>query len=134
MVLMMPRLDGPLRVAKRRGRGACAVAHVQPLNGGFDADVHRQGDYAPLFAASLAVTGDLSEQVTPALHYSVTCAEDVPRVTADERAKMLERVRGKAIAERLIGICDMWPKGAMPPDFGRRRNISSKRSSSSGIA
>ena len=35
-------------------------------------------------AASLVIVGDLPDQFSPALHYSVTCAEDVPRVTRAE--------------------------------------------------
>ncbi len=40
------------------------------------------GDFGPLFAAAMLATADLAEQMNSALHYSVTCAEDVPRVTA----------------------------------------------------
>ena len=31
-----------------------------------------------------------------ALHYSVTCAEDVPRIGADDRAKALAGVRARS--------------------------------------
>ena len=44
------------------------------------------GQYAPLLAASLTVVGDLPYEFNPALFYSVTCSEDAPRVTRDERA------------------------------------------------
>ena len=40
----------------------------------------RDGDYAPLVASATAFTGDLARQMNTALHYLVTCAEDVPRV------------------------------------------------------
>jgi pimeloyl-ACP methyl ester carboxylesterase len=52
-----------------------------------------------------------------ALHYSVTCAEDVARIGADDLDKSLERVRAKSLAHRIIGVCDVWPKGIMPADF-----------------
>jgi hypothetical protein len=42
----------------------------------------KSGDDRPLLAAAQLVTGNLSEQVNVPLHYSVTCTEDVPRVSA----------------------------------------------------
>ena len=51
------------------------------------------GDFAPLVAASLVIIGDLPEQFSPPLHYSVTCAEDVPRVTRTERINGVEDER-----------------------------------------
>ncbi len=74
----------------------------------------RAGDYAPLMAASLTIVGDLPEQFNPALHYSVTCTEDVPRVTRDERANGVADDRVRALARRAIAVCDQWPKGTMP--------------------
>jgi hypothetical protein len=47
------------------------------------------GDFGPLYAGAMLVTGDLDEQSNTALHYSVTCAEDVPRVTAADAASAL---------------------------------------------
>jgi pimeloyl-ACP methyl ester carboxylesterase len=75
------------------------------------------GDYAPLVAASLMVTGDLAEQMNTALHYSVTCAEDVARIGADERAETLAHIRAKGLAEKLLAVCDVWPKGTLSSDF-----------------
>jgi len=80
-------------------------------------DRARDGDYAPLVAASLVVTADLAEQMNAALHYSVTCAEDVPRVGADERARTLAGIRAKGLAARVLAVCDLWPRGTMPADF-----------------
>jgi len=77
----------------------------------------RSGDYAPLLAASLVIVGDLPEQFNPALFYSVTCAEDVPRVTRDERMNGVADGRVRALARRAIAVCDHWPKGSYPPDF-----------------
>ncbi|HEX6137409.1 MAG TPA: alpha/beta hydrolase [Casimicrobiaceae bacterium] len=78
----------------------------------------RSGEYAPLIAASLVTIGDLPDQFNPALHYSVTCAEDVPRVTREERVNGVADGRVRALARRAIAVCDQWPKGAYPPDFG----------------
>jgi pimeloyl-ACP methyl ester carboxylesterase len=73
-------------------------------------------DYGPLIAAAMLVTGDLAEQMNAALHYSVSCAEDVPRVTAADARAALEGVRSKALAERVLAVCDVWPKGVAPAD------------------
>jgi pimeloyl-ACP methyl ester carboxylesterase len=73
------------------------------------------GDYGPLYAAAMLATADLAVQMNSALHYSVTCAEDVPRVTA--RAKdALAGVRSKALAERALAVCDVWPRGTASAD------------------
>ena len=77
----------------------------------------RDGDFAPLVAASLVVVGDLPDDFSPALHYSVTCAEDVPRVTRDERINGVADERVRALARRTLAVCDQWPKGTFPADF-----------------
>jgi len=77
------------------------------------------GDLAPLLAASLAVIGDLPDQFSPALYYSVTCAEDVPRVTRDERLNGVDDPRVRALARRALAVCDQWPKGSVAPDFAK---------------
>ncbi len=73
------------------------------------------GDYGPLYAAAMLATVDLAEQVNNALYYSVTCAEDVPRITANAK-EALTGVRSKALAERALAVCDVWPKGVAPAD------------------
>ena len=73
-------------------------------------------DYGPLIAAVMLVTGDLAEQMNTALHYAVTCAEDVPRVAGADARVALQDVRSKALAERVLAVCDVWPKGAAPVD------------------
>ena len=75
------------------------------------------GDYAPLLTGALAITNDLSEQMNTALHYSVTCAEDVPRITPEARRAIVTGVRTHVLAERILAVCDIWPRGSMPPDF-----------------
>lgn len=80
-------------------------------------DLARDGEYEPLLAASLVVVGDLPEQFNAALFYSVTCAEDVPRVTREERINGVADGRVRALAHRAIAVCDQWPKGVSPPNF-----------------
>ena len=75
------------------------------------------GEYEPLLAASLVIVGDLPDQFNPALHYSVTCAEDVPRVTREERINGVDDERVRALARRTLAVCDQWPKGTFPAGF-----------------
>jgi pimeloyl-ACP methyl ester carboxylesterase len=72
-------------------------------------------DYGPLLATAQLVTGNLTEQVNVPLHYSVTCTEDVPRASAEAR-RSLDSVRAKALAERVLAVCDVWPHGMAPAD------------------
>jgi len=74
------------------------------------------GDFGPLYAGAMLVTGDLDEQSNTALHYSVTCAEDVARVSADDSARTLATLRTKSLAERALSVCTAWPKGVAPAD------------------
>lgn len=73
------------------------------------------GDWAPLAAVAQMVTSDFAEQTTLALHYAVTCAEDVPRVAAEDRARIVG-LRSRILAERALAVCDVWPRGHQPPD------------------
>ncbi|MBK7590948.1 MAG: alpha/beta fold hydrolase [Betaproteobacteria bacterium] len=73
------------------------------------------GDFGPLLALAQAAIGDLSGQMTPALHYAVICSEDAPRVTPEER-RGLERLRSRALAASLFDVCAIWPKGTPAAD------------------
>ena len=75
------------------------------------------GEYAPLLAAAITIIGDLPYEFNPALFYSVTCSEDAPRVTADERASGVANEGERTLARRTLAVCDHWPKGRYPPDF-----------------
>ena len=50
------------------------------------------------------------------LHYSVTCAEDVPRIAADERDRALAGRRSARLAAAVLSVCDGWPRGTPPAD------------------
>ena len=77
----------------------------------------KAGDYAPL-AATLSMFDDsIDNALNAALHYSVTCAEDVPRITAAARRRALDGLASAALADRVIDVCSVWPRGAMPADF-----------------
>jgi pimeloyl-ACP methyl ester carboxylesterase len=47
------------------------------------------------------------------LHYSVTCAEDTPRITDADR-KRLDAARSRSLATKVLAVCDVWPRGAQP--------------------
>jgi pimeloyl-ACP methyl ester carboxylesterase len=71
------------------------------------------GDYGPLAAASVAFASDSAEQMNAALHFSVTCAEDVPRTGALPQPAR----RGQALAAQAIAVCNDWPHQPPPADF-----------------
>jgi pimeloyl-ACP methyl ester carboxylesterase len=77
----------------------------------------KDGEYGPVLATAVTVVGDLPEEFTPALFYSVTCAEDVPRITTEERESGVADPRARDLAQRSIEVCDHWPKGSYPSDF-----------------
>ena len=74
----------------------------------------REGDLAPLVASVSAFTGDLVHQMNIPLHYSVTCAEDVPRVGLALREQTLAGKRSARLARLTLAICDAWPAGTAP--------------------
>jgi pimeloyl-ACP methyl ester carboxylesterase len=77
------------------------------------------GDFGPLFAATQATNTNLAERLNAALHFSVTCAEDVPRITPDARANALAGIQTRGLADNVIKVCDVWPRGNMPADFAQ---------------
>ena len=74
-----------------------------------------KGDWSPLAAVAQMVTSDLAEQTNIALHYAVTCAEDVPRVVPEDRARIVG-LRSRPLVERALSVCDVWPKGRQPAE------------------
>jgi pimeloyl-ACP methyl ester carboxylesterase len=77
------------------------------------------GDFGPLFAATQATNTSLAERLNAALHFSVTCAEDVPRITPDVRAKALAGLPTRGLADNVVKVCDVWPRGSVPADFAQ---------------
>jgi pimeloyl-ACP methyl ester carboxylesterase len=75
------------------------------------------GELAPLFAANPLLSGNFAEQMNAALHFSVTCAEDAPRIRPDSEREALAGLPSRRIAERTIAVCGVWPRGRMPADF-----------------
>jgi pimeloyl-ACP methyl ester carboxylesterase len=77
----------------------------------------RDGDFAPLAAVVSAFDDVLEGELNAALHYSVTCAEDAPRITPERKRAALQGARTAGLVERVIDVCGAWPHGAMPADF-----------------
>jgi len=75
------------------------------------------GDFAPMMAAAMLSAGDLEQTLNLALHYAVTCAEDAPRVTADDMNRILATLRAPALASRNLAACEGWPRPALPEGF-----------------
>ena len=76
-----------------------------------------QGDLGPILASVSAASGNLAEQMNAALHFSVTCAEDVPRIRPGMEKETLAGLPTRRLAEQTIAVCGVWPRGTMPADF-----------------
>ena len=75
------------------------------------------GDFAPLLAAGMLFTSDLSRTMNLALHYAVTCAEDAPRVAPGAAERVYASLRAPALAQRNLAACEGWPHASLPADF-----------------
>jgi len=75
------------------------------------------GDYAPLAATLSLLDDSFDNAISAALYYSVTCAEDVPRITPAARVRALAGVPVGRLVSQLVDVCRAWPRGAIPADF-----------------
>jgi len=73
-------------------------------------------DFGPLLAVASFLTGEVARDVDTALYYSVACADDAARLTPEHVAAALAGVEARALAERLVALCKLWPHGDAPPD------------------
>jgi len=78
-----------------------------------------KGEFAPLLAANPNASTRESEQTNAALHFSVTCAEDVPRITPESEKAVLGDLPTRRLAQQTIAVCGVWPRGAVPADFAK---------------
>jgi pimeloyl-ACP methyl ester carboxylesterase len=76
-----------------------------------------RGDFNPLLAQNLEFADDISENLSIGMHLSVICAEDVPRITPGDLARLKDSFFGRALVDDFIGACKVWPKGEVPRDF-----------------
>jgi pimeloyl-ACP methyl ester carboxylesterase len=76
-----------------------------------------RGDFNPLLAQNLEFADDISENLSIGMHLSVICAEDVPRITPEDLAKLGGSFFGRALVDDFIAACATWPRGKVPADF-----------------
>ncbi|MDR2245009.1 MAG: alpha/beta hydrolase [Burkholderiales bacterium] len=76
-------------------------------------------DFAPLLALTQSFSSTLEGQMNPALYYAITCAEDVPRVSGEERATLqTDLPHVGALAAQSFAACERWPAATLPDDWG----------------
>ena len=71
-------------------------------------------DFAPLVAQAMAMDAGLYR----GLFYAVACAEDAPFITAGEAAALGEGTYFGDMSRTMRRVCQAWPRGQLPPDFG----------------
>jgi pimeloyl-ACP methyl ester carboxylesterase len=76
-----------------------------------------RGDFGPLLAANPLLSSNIPEQINTALHFSVTCAEDAPRITPGMEERALAGLLTQHLAQQLIAVCEIWPHGTVAADF-----------------
>ncbi len=76
-----------------------------------------EGDFNPLLAQNLEFADDVSENLSIGMHLSVICAEDIPRITPDDLAKLGHSFFGLALVDDFVRACKLWPRGEVPKDF-----------------
>ncbi len=75
------------------------------------------GDFSPLLAAAQALTSSLSEQMNAALHFSVTCTEDFPRIREGDEERALANLPTRTLARHVLAVCAIWPRGTPAVEF-----------------
>jgi pimeloyl-ACP methyl ester carboxylesterase len=74
-----------------------------------------QGRFAPLFGLSSALGGGRDMKLAAGLHFSVVCAEDLPRLGLAPHAPAKDF--GDGFAELYRRVCASWPRGSVPAAF-----------------
>lgn len=75
--------------------------------------------YAPLVRASESMMEGMGQMLSPGMHQSVVCTEDVPLYKLDHN--LVEKTRdtylGTEFLDSLKTSCSVWPRGVMDEDF-----------------
>ena len=82
--------------------------------------IHRatEGDYSGLLALASTGVGDIAEEMSLGMRYSVVCAEDAPRANDEIIAREAGGTfAGAAFAKAFLKPCEFWPRGEIPDDF-----------------
>jgi pimeloyl-ACP methyl ester carboxylesterase len=72
-----------------------------------------RGRWEPLVGLSSALGGGPAARLAEGMHFSVVCAEDLPRHTADAPGADF----GDSLARTYREVCAHWPRGAVPAAF-----------------
>ncbi len=76
-----------------------------------------EGRYATLLAQSEMILGDVETAINLAMHNSVVCSEDWPRIDRDASALGESTYLGTAVTDALDSLCARWPVGPVDADF-----------------
>lgn len=76
-------------------------------------DEASQGRYGPLMSLSQLMVGNVGDQMTRGMQWSVICAEDAGRYREDGR--IADTIFGPEVARMFFAACRTWPTGT-PPD------------------
>lgn len=74
-----------------------------------------RGRFVPLVGLGGAMAGGREAQIASGMHFSVVCAEDMPRLPAN--AELPGADFGEGFANLYRRACEGWPRGLVPPAF-----------------
>jgi pimeloyl-ACP methyl ester carboxylesterase len=79
-----------------------------------------QGDYRELARTAVAVRSQLQQYLALGLLFSVSCAEDLPRIDPKEiPAATRGTFYGDDRVREQLAVCGIWPHAPLPPDEGK---------------
>jgi hypothetical protein len=84
--------------------------------------IHRaaQDSFGPLATMAFTLGRALGDQIARGMHFSVTCAEDVPFITADDLARETAGTYlGDFTVRTYQNACRLWPQGKVGASFAR---------------
>ncbi|MEG1833183.1 MAG: alpha/beta hydrolase [Burkholderiaceae bacterium] len=75
------------------------------------------GHYEPLAALVTGMSGAVADNFAVGMHYSVVCSEDLPRITASDRAQANATRLGAAVLKTYDAACAALPRRTVPAEF-----------------
>jgi pimeloyl-ACP methyl ester carboxylesterase len=119
----LPRSKDPVTVTLNRNLAAEAVRYMlySPVGAGrvpLFLHLAAEGNYAPLAQAALFYRENLVATGSNGMYLSVTCAEDLPFVKAEEAKQIgANTFLGSYRYEQQSAACQMWPKGIVDAKY-----------------
>jgi pimeloyl-ACP methyl ester carboxylesterase len=80
----------------------------------------KSGDYVPLAGQFLMMSHAYEDLLAFGMHNTVVCTEDVPfypRPESIDRDALRQTFLGVEQLDALLGLCEVWPRGPIDPDF-----------------